>query len=147
MKKRNNYVSNSSSSSCIVYDWNLLNDLKKDMILNPYKYVVQAWKQANCKFVCNDKFQSGHLEQHDEILDFGFLGEWWRNKYNVENDTMEFTTLMDNFNLLNWLNYIGGVKYKDTGENFGLFADEELTISSDEFAELFEKASKTNNKH
>ena len=141
MKKRINFVSNSSSSSCVIHNWSAVSNEKKDMVLNPYPYVVSVWKRANCKFVCDDKFKTGHLEQQDNILDFGFLGDWWRNQYNEQKDEMEFTTSMDNFDLFNWLDYIG-VAYEDTGESLGFFSNEEIAFNT----EFLEKLGEAKNK-
>ncbi len=141
MKKRINFVSNSSSSSCVIHNWSEISDEKKDMVLNPYPYVVGIWKRANCKFVCNDEFKTGHLEQQDNILDFGFLGDWWRNQYNEQKDEMEFTTSMDNFDLFNWLDYID-VAYEDTGENLGFFSNEEIAFNTEFLEKLCEAKNK-----
>ena len=128
MKQRERFVSNSSSSSFVVHNWNLLDDPTRDKILNPYKYIVDLWKSKGYGFVSDDKLQSAHLVDHEGCdEDFGYVGEWWPSKYHAENDTIEFSTSMDNFDMIKWIKYLG-VGYEDLGENWGFFSDEEVTF-------------------
>ena len=36
-------------------------------------------------------------------------------------------TDMDNFDMGKWMDYVGGIDYKWTGERFGLFDDEKMS--------------------
>jgi len=138
MKQRASLVSNSSSSSFVVYDWSLLDDPTRDKILNPYQYIIALWKSKGYDFFCDDKTQDAHLIDNvgcDE--DFGYVGDWWPSKYNVENDSIEFSTSMDNFDMIKWVKYIGGINFKDLGENFGYFSDESTSLP-EELPSFFE---------
>lgn len=129
MEQKAGFAGNSSSSSFVVYDWSLIDDPTRDKILNPYKYIIELWKSKGYNFSCDEKTQNAHLIDNlgcDE--DFGCVGEWWPYKYDHDTDSVEFSTPMDNFDMIGWINHIGNIKFRDLGENFGRFSDEEMTF-------------------
>ncbi len=132
MKIRSNFVSNSSSSSFIIYNWAKIPDDKKQKILDYKKYVVSEWKQLGVKTVCNKSFirpmysDFGQNASPDGICmgskyDFGYIGDGsdWKFKERKENGILEMATSMDNFAMDKWLDYIGGFDYRWTGDGFG----------------------------
>ena len=162
MKRRNGYVSNSSSSSFVVMNWSSLDDDKKDMILNYRQRVRELWEknglpiitEHNASYIdmrslpeCNpsNEFIETHsveeiaqwLREHSDAarlhelandLDFGWTDDYWR--FRERNGNLEMTASMDNFDFEKWMDYIGGVEYRWTGENFGFFDDEKLRNGS-----------------
>lgn len=57
-------------------------------------------------------------------LDFGWVEDDWR--FREKDGRLEMTTNMDNFDMEKWMDYVGGIDYKWTGERFGFFDDENL---------------------
>lgn len=162
VKTRYGYVSNSSSSSFIILNWNSLDDDKKDMILNYRNCVRELWEKNKLPLSdehgalhidfralpdCNpsSEFVETHsveeiaqwLREHKDAdrinelaneLDFGWTDDYWR--FREKNGNLEMTTSMDNFDFEKWMDYIGGIEYKWTGENLGFFDDEEIKLDT-----------------
>ena len=55
MKTRSSYVSNSSSSSYIIYNWASVSEEKKQMILDYQKYAVEEWNRLGVSLVKEHK--------------------------------------------------------------------------------------------
>ena len=82
-----------------------------------------------------EEFRLSELAQE---LDFGWLDDYWR--FREKDGVLEMTTSMDNFDMEKWMDYIGGIEYKDTGEKWGFFDDEEIDTSTT----LFDRLAKGN---
>ena len=59
-------------------------------------------------------------------LDFGWVDDYWR--FREKDGRLEMTTCIDNFDMEKWMDYVGGIDYKWTGERFGFFDDENLDM-------------------
>ena len=66
-----------------------------------------------------------------ERLDFGVLYENWRFREG-EHGVLDMVSDMDNFDMEKWLDYIGGIDYRYTGESWGFFPDERKETFSEE---------------
>jgi hypothetical protein len=138
MKARANYVSNSSSSSFIVFKWAEAPEEKRRMVLEYQKYAVEEWRKHGIRTVVeNGNIHPDYLSVGEEPTGDGRIGYdseynfgWvqqspcWRFREDKELDILEMVTSMDNFNMEAWMNHIGGLKYRYTGESFGFFNDE-----------------------
>ena len=60
MKRRNGYVSNSSSSSFVVTNWSSLDDCRKDMIRNYRQCVKELWERNGLPL--SDEHGSLHID-------------------------------------------------------------------------------------
>lgn len=169
MKRRAGFVSNSSSSSFVVINWSQLDEAKKDMVLNYMKHVRETWEKNHLPIsnepdahidmenvpnpfppddVIDDiqrnvQWQKEHendyrLYEIAQNLDFGWLDGGWR--FREKDGVLDMTTSMDNFDMEKWMDYIGGIKYRWTGENWGLFPGEEFKIDTDFLKELDKNA-------
>ena len=49
----------------------------------------------------------------------------WR--FREKDGRLEMITDMDNFDMGKWMDYVGGIDYKWTGERFRLFDDEKMS--------------------
>lgn len=141
MKTRSSFVSNSSSSSFIIYNWSKLPDDKKDKILHYKEHVLDEWERAGVNFVYEkgigthpvyNKYgedSEGKIDV-DSDYDFGYLDNCdWRFREKPENGILEMATMMDNFDMERWMDYIGGFDYRWTGDNWGFFQDEEIKFN------------------
>lgn len=155
MKIRSNYVSNSSSSSYVIYNWNNISDDKKQKILEYQVHAIEEWKKLGVKLIVekgwvHPDYRKGYSEQDidadgkidiDSKYDFGWVEKdiCWRFRENKEKGILEMTTSMDNFDMEAWMDYLGEINYCYTGENWGYFPDEEIQITPiDELKKIFE---------
>ena len=119
MKIRQNYVSNSSSSSCVIDNWKSLSERKKKMILEYRTYVKATWV-ANGIPIREDssgvEIDESAIEPDSELsslrykLDFGYVDNGW-HFHESDDGGMTAFTIMDNFDLGMWLKHIKGVKW------------------------------------
>ena len=86
-----------------------------------------------------EEFKLSELAQD---LDFGWLDDYWR--FREKDGRLEMTTSMDNFDMEKWMDYVGGIEYKDTGEKWGFFDDEEIDTSTTLFDRLVNSNSRRN---
>ena len=161
MKTRSDYVSNSSSSSFIIYNWAQVPDDKKRMILDYRKYAVEEWERLGVRllkergFVHPDYRNSGDAPcdgpigpdgriDIDSEYDFGWVENEiaWRFRETPEDGILDMATSMDNFDMEKWMDHIGGFKYRWTGENWGYFSDEEIKFAEGGLERLMELAGK-----
>lgn len=136
MRTRSGFVSNSSSSSFIVVRWSEVPEGTKDRIMDFRNTAISAWRALGIPVreleFCIDfekAREMGFSEETLDRLDFGWATEencgLWRLKEYPRDDALEGTSSMDNFDFLKLLSFLG-VGYRDLGENFGLFSDEEV---------------------
>jgi len=132
MKIRISFVSNSSSSSFIIYNWSQVPEEKKQKILNYKKSVLEEWQKLGVKFkehqdnsfgirpIYSDfgKDASSDGICMDSQYDFGFVGGIcdWKFRERKENGILEMATMMDNFEMDKWMDYLGGFDYRWTGD-------------------------------
>ena len=120
MKKREGYVSNSSSSSFVIINWSKLDDLTKDKVLNYPKYVRALWTwngiptdESNGlpESVRFDGIEDEELRNLAHELDFGWIdeGSWSMSE---SDDVLDLFTTMDNFDMGKWLAYLKTVKFR-----------------------------------
>lgn len=120
MKIRNNYVSNSSSASFIIYNWFDISEKKREFIMNYDHNALSVWKKNKIPFkksnwrgelVFDDEDISLELEDKtfEQFIKFSFGYIFndcrWNFEENKENNTCLVTTSMDNFNMERWLKY------------------------------------------
>ena len=142
MRRRHGYVSNSSSSSFVILNWSELDNWKRGMVLNYGEHALEVWKQnglsirKECNGFCVDfdalpkgdifrEHGNGETDRHMDMLDFGLVDSCWR--FREKDGRLEMITDMDNFDMGKWMDYVGGIDYKWTGERFGLFDDEKMS--------------------
>lgn len=119
MKIRNGYVSNSSSSSFVIYNWFDISEDKRLYIKNYDENSFDVWKKKKLEFISEgtdgvvQEFpfygKEIHLK-HSNInskYNFGYLndGSRWHFYENKIRNTCTVETSMDNFNMDNWLKY------------------------------------------
>jgi len=125
MKTRQGYVSNSSSSSFIIFKWSSYPIEIQQKVLFPKPYVFEVWKKENIAFeetdfgYCIDwnkeKEKDDYDEEKIEKLDFSYVeNRGWMANEDPEIDTMTLSTIMDNFDMEKWLQYVGIQKFKWT---------------------------------
>lgn len=140
MKTRSSFVSNSSSSSFIIYNWSQVPEEKKQKILNYKKFVLEEWQKLGVKFKEHQDKSFGIRPVYsnfgrdassdgicvDSQYDFGFVGGScdWKFRERKENGILEMATIMDNFEMDKWMDYLGGFDYRWTGDDCG-FVNEE----------------------
>ena len=132
MKIRSNYVSNSSSSSFVIYNWFDLTEDKRNYIKDYDKNALQVWKNNNIPFrkpswkdtnelvfddedAWNQTFGNESIpeqledEKYDKLIQFAFgfiFNECiWYFQENQKRNTCLVTTSMNNFNMEAWLKY------------------------------------------
>lgn len=118
MKKRDGYVSNSSSSSCLILNWSSLSERKKEMIENYWEFVPLVWKSYNLPISEDgDCLNKDSIPDEDEDtweladkLDFGYVDKGW-SRLGKEGKTLRLWTSIDNFSMSKWLDFIGGIEY------------------------------------
>lgn len=71
---------------------------------------------------------AGELHELASKLDFGWVDDYWR--FREKDGRLEMTTSMDNFDMGKWMDYIGGIECEWTGEDFGLFKDEQIEFDT-----------------
>lgn len=110
MKIRNGYVSNSSSSSFIIYDWFDLSEEKRQFVKNYRENVLKLWKEKNVPVIEDG---DGFFHVETEQLDFGWIAnnEWFFEEYINENICTVWTVI-DNFDMAKWLHY-NNVKFDE----------------------------------
>ena len=138
MKTRISFVSNSSSSSFIIYNWSQIPEEKKQKILNYKKSVLEEWQKLGVKFKEDNSFGIRPIYSDfakdassdgicmDSQYDFGYVGGRfdWKFRERKENGILEMTTMMDNFEMDKWMDYLGGFDYRWTGDDCS-FVNEE----------------------
>ena len=161
MKTRSSYVSNSSSSSYIIYNWASVSEEKKQMILDYQKYAVEEWNRLGVSLVkehnaihpeyrksedepCGEPVDPNGKIDIDSEYDFGWVENdiSWRFRETKEDGILDMATSMDNFDMEKWMDHIGGFKYRYTGENFGYFQDEVIKFAEGGLERLMELAGK-----
>ena len=127
MKTRFGYVSNSSSSSYVILNWKSLDDEKKRMILEYYRYAYEAWKKAgvpieynavNTEITAKDQEWGDYDKQIDNSLWFGFIeaSPSWSFREDETDGVLDMWTSMENFEMDVWMDYVGGISYRHTGD-------------------------------
>lgn len=108
MRNRTGWVSNSSSCSFIIKNYNI-SERQKDWIKNPKEYF---------RAVCKDKWEEMSWDQqtdYDEDFE-NFLrlkeeevGLDWSSEWSIyeEDDHLSFYTTMDNFNYVSYIELVG----------------------------------------
>lgn len=129
MKIRNGYVSNSSSSSFIIHNLDKLSDKTVDKIVHYDERCYQHLKKNGVKFRfcgkgCGGMFGGQSIcpdVEFDSEFDFGSLNDGcrWNITINKEKNCIELDTMMTNFDMYKWLEFLG-VEYEvieDDGEH------------------------------
>lgn len=130
MKVRTSFVSNSSSSSFIIFNWFDIPEEKRTSIMNYDESVWELWHKKKIKIeqwkdssgynkdypFYGDEFSSKD-DQSKSKYNFGFINNscrWYFNEYELEN-TCVVSTTMDNFDMGAWLRY-NNVAFEGTEE-------------------------------
>ena len=160
MKARFGYVSNSSSSSYFIYNWKDLPDEKKRKVLEYWKYAYQVWMDAGVEMEYDKVNKSVNAlnqdgwrlddESKDPIdrrLAFGWIevSPCWYFREDKEDGVLDMWTVMENFAMDKWLDYIGGIKYRCTGE-YSAYDTNEYKNDHDALKEFMENTIKENTK-
>ena len=160
MKERFGYVSNSSSSSFFIYNWKDLPEEKKRMVLEYWKYAYQAWRDAGVEMEYDNtdksisalnqdgwRLEDESKEPIDQRLAFGWIeaGTSWYFREDKEDGVLDMWTVMANFEMDKWLDYIGGIKYRCTGD-CPAYDTREYTNDHDALKEFMENTIKENTK-
>lgn len=108
MKYRIGFISNSSSSSFIIKNYNI-SERDKDRILNPKIYFREACKDAWNKLSWDEQtdydedFENYYSLRKDEFY-FECVSDW---SVSEEDDHISFYTTMDNFDYLDYIELLG----------------------------------------
>ena len=130
MKIRSNYVSNSSSSSFVVYNWFDIPESKRNYIKDYDKNALILWKENNIPFRTINRGSEPEYEfdecmidsvidtnlsdeLYDKVYDkflvyaFGFVNNGIKFEFEEHKDrnTCTIKACMDNFDMENWLKY------------------------------------------
>ena len=143
MKTRFGYVSNSSSSSYVILNWKSLDEDKKRMILEYYRYAYEAWKKAgvpieynavNTEITAREQEWGDYDKQIDKSLWFGFIeaSPSWNFREDEKDGVLDMWTSMENFEMDVWMDYVGGISYRHTGES--------MQFEPEEYKGVYEEA-------
>ena len=109
------------------------------MVLDYCLHALAVWKskdipvtfEHNCWHIDDTQPLPGAMSKEQlSWLDFGWLEEsGWRMREN-DDGQLELTTLVDNFDMGRWLDYLG-IDHADLGESFGLFPGEEIEFDEE----------------
>lgn len=156
MKTRFGYVSNSSSSSYVILNWKSLDDEKKRMILEYYRYAYEAWKKAgvpieynavNTEISAKDQEWGDYDKQIDNSLWFGCIeaAPSWSFREDEKDGVLDMWTSMENFEMDVWMDYVGGISYRHTGD-YMQFEPEEYEGVYEEAKRYLQEVIKENEK-
>ncbi|MBR4316804.1 MAG: hypothetical protein IKP65_07590 [Alphaproteobacteria bacterium] len=129
MKIRQSYVSNSSSSSFVVFNWFDLSEDKRDYIKNYDVNALALWRKKKIKydiepelsgfikdFPMNGEEYSYNHDNNKEKYDFGWINNScrWYFDENKKRNVCVIECSMDNFDMKRWLQY-NKVDFIETG--------------------------------